>query len=807
MKKNLLFTLVALFCIIQLQGQVSFSNEKEFFHADMSSSSSLTTGDLNLDGIEDIVCTGRNRDVVLWYEGLPTGGFSESRVISKDDKAPEYTSVADLDGDNDMDIIAACSGNGKLVWYENDGNGNFGSKQIITSALNYVDWVQAGDIDKDGYQDIISYDILNSQLVWFKNNGSGSFSSPAVITDSLQCSKTSVAVNDLDQDGDLDAVFLIYSNSMESMYWVENQGNGLFGAKQLISSNLNYGTHLIIADIDNDNDKDIFTKDNNTNVMEWFENNGSEVFSKNVISTNLQLTGEIYFSDIDKDGDMDLSIISRNSNSGTDSILVYKNNGAGNFSFHTKLFMSQVFDIHDIDADHDGEKDLLTLTQSGLLAWSKNDGNGFYGQKNEISVAFGPTIDFLFADMDGDGIKDPVTALFSRGTIAFFPNLGYGIFKEPVIITDSVRGVDDIELLDMDSDNDIDVVIASRLDQNIMWIENLGNGQFSELKVIYSYSAEMNDVSVQDMDDDGDIDILSVSWTGKSIMYHENIGNMNFTTTIISNQIVGPIEVHAIKINSDEDYDVLVRYTNCGIGQIYWYENMGNGVFGTGQKINSYDLDAPYLNYADMDNDNDIDIVVNVSHQYRVLMYRNDGNGNFYKKTLISPISLFSKPYLADIDDDGLKDMIFPKTGQISWYKNQGNYSYTEYTIVDSVNNASELIIADLQDDQDLDVLFSNNHKYSLSWCENLTFLGVNKQKISDHTFLHPNPTSDIVYLHEVSEAESIQVYNMSGEKIIDRNLSCDNNCSVDLSGFSKGIYIFVIKTTTDVIQSKVVKM
>ena len=89
--------------------------------------------------------------------------FSTHEIIANDAFGLSSVHAADLDGDDDLDVLSASLDDKKIAWYENtDGNGSFGLQQVIVSYEDFA-WyedsaasVYAEDLDGDGDLDAIS---------------------------------------------------------------------------------------------------------------------------------------------------------------------------------------------------------------------------------------------------------------------------------------------------------------------------------------------------------------------------------------------------------------------------------------------------------------------------------------------------------------------------------------------------------------------------------------------------------------------------------------------------------------------------
>lgn len=224
-------------------------------------SSSVSLGDLDGDGDLDAFVTNWNRhpDQVFMNDG--NGNFSDSGQNLGNWFGCDVA-LGDVDNDNDLDALVANNGeasdNAPVLWL-NDGTGIFtDSNQRLGFTNAYA--VALGDLDSDGDLDVF---IANSShnganppdKVWL-NNGKGEF------TDSGQNLGTfyslSVALGDLDNDGDLDA----YTGSwnISSRVWL-NDGKGNFSdARMKMYSPNNAG--VVLADMDGDADLDVFVSTN-----------------------------------------------------------------------------------------------------------------------------------------------------------------------------------------------------------------------------------------------------------------------------------------------------------------------------------------------------------------------------------------------------------------------------------------------------------------------------------------------------------------------------------------------------------------
>jgi len=271
----------------------------------------VTAADLDGDGDMDVLATSASNDLLVWYENLDgLGTFSNQHIISSTIINPYKAIAVDVDSDNDLDIIAAFPQSNKIAWFENlDGLGNFSSQHFITNSAINVFSVDFADINGDGIKDVIcdSSSNGNGYPSWYENDGAGNFGSQQEITQDTFGSIYVIA-DDLDGDGDMDVLNIEFGG--ETIAWYENtDGLGNFGPKRIIIAPINASFQIFTADLDNDGDKDIVynSQDVNIDKVAWQENDGNGNFgAQQILTTDVFAPRGLFSADIDNDGDNDI---------------------------------------------------------------------------------------------------------------------------------------------------------------------------------------------------------------------------------------------------------------------------------------------------------------------------------------------------------------------------------------------------------------------------------------------------------------------------------------------------------------------
>jgi hypothetical protein len=215
--------------------------------------------------------------------GVNAISFGAGNSVGTGDDGVDSVALGDLDNDGDLDIISG-SHTGEdyeIIAWQNNGtpftSGTWTQHDLGTATG--VNSVALGDLDNDGDLDIVSGSVSGEVFVW-QNDGSpfdGFWTTQVEVGDSI-AGLESVTVGDLDNDGDLDIVSGgLPAEDYEVIAW-QNNGNHLTGGTW---TQHDVGTtspaaasvySVTLGDLDNDGDLDIVSGSYSTDdyeVVAW----------------------------------------------------------------------------------------------------------------------------------------------------------------------------------------------------------------------------------------------------------------------------------------------------------------------------------------------------------------------------------------------------------------------------------------------------------------------------------------------------------------------------------------------------------
>lgn len=662
-------------------------------------------GDLDGDGDLDLILT-RPFSEIVYFEN--TGSASAPVFVEvSGDASPFFeliagvsgasSALADLDGDGDLDLVVAAPdanvryflniGTAQSAMFAEQTGSDNPFEQVL---LQYGAFLSFGDLDGDGDLDMMAAPASGAgyyidRVQYFENVGSATqplFVPLAGAEHPLGAMTASLrrlpALGDIDGDGDVDIVLVgDYSGTSRDFLYIENRGLIPVPAFELqrearnplsaLNRDYRFATP-VFGDIDGDGDDDLFVT-SLTGRVRFFENTGSRLAPHYV-----QRTGSA--------NPLDLL------------------DAAGVFGGGIALG----------DLDGDGDLDVIAPGAGGQGArFLENTGTArapvfveVIGESNPVAGVAPYTLQFVLADVDGDGDLD----LFGihpyyqgakggsgyGGVARYYENTGTPaapVFTERTGAANPVSGLEDgsfamfLAFGDVDGDGDLDLVFPGDapggeygLATEVIFAENTGTRSAPVFTIRRGPLNPFDGVragffsgaALRDLDGDGDLDLVTGRESG-ALQYFENRmdpppvvyrGRTGADNPLDGVAVGYAVQLAFVDIDADGDLDLFLTEIPPG-GDIYdkgygsgarvrYFENTGSPTApafaereGAANPFDGvvFSTALPALAFADVDEDGDLDALA-ANFQGLPQYFENAGSAS---NPVFNPVALHDSPF------------------------------------------------------------------------------------------------------------------------------------------------------------------
>ncbi len=659
---------------------------------------SVALGDLDGDGDLDMAVanggpygSADSTVSVLLNSGDGTFGAAASYGVGG---GPRSVALGDMNGDGALDLVVLNSVSDDVSVLLNTGAGAFASPASYSVGV-------VGDWTNIGYQ----FPVGGAALL----------------------------LADLDGDGDLDLALGNggpEGNPGSTVSVLLNNGDGTLAPR----ASYEVGSRplsLAIGDLDGDGDLDLVSGNEKSGDVSVLLNNGDATFAPGVpydangcASTPgaCAYIRSVSLGDADGDGDLDLAV----GHLLDDRISVLPGNGDGTFAAEVlySVGLQPVFaGFGELNAA--GGPDLAVLAASpgeDKLVLLLNDGQGRFGSVYDTG---GWPQGVVIGDFDLDGDLDLAainSAVAGYNHVGVLFNNGDGTFAEPVLYDVAAIHSHDLTVGDLDLDGDLDFVVTNGgngIDNTVSVLLNSGDGTFAA-PVTYDVGTAPVSAVIGDLDDDGDPDLVVTNQWSDSVSVLLNNGDGTFAQQVPYACAADPFAIASGDLDGDTDLDLVVThyYVSTTVSVLL---NNGNGTFAAALSYN-IELLARSCALGDLDDDGDLDLAVGFSNnpgESNVQVLLNDGTGAFADAGNYTVPGTWQTDSVAmgDLDGDGLLDLVLGNGKEdVAVLLGHGDGTFGQAVVYARLDGGyADVALGDLDGDGDLDLVVNNSNAQNVS--------------------------------------------------------------------------------------------
>jgi hypothetical protein len=521
----------------------------------------LTSADVDGDGRVDLAAANVFSNSVLIFLQTAPDAFDTLRLADFRMQEPRAIVATDLEATSggqgepenpevDLAMVGAASRNVLLI-LQRPGRDFFTARSVLTSpGLVHPDSLAVADVDGDGDLDLVVGDSATTEaaLTVFLRDPSGDSGYSTVLLDDPAGNEpvTDVAAEDLTGDGALDLV--VCGAGFFKIYSVAFPSAG--GAPTSTVTRVDVpGSHLsgvAVVDVDSNGSLDLAGCDRKdpSLVIVRQEDNGGFGEPQRLRSRGLRGPEALIVDDFDHNGVPDFAL----ADPGEPPTLL----GGG---------------VHVFLGTADGRYSSSRLQRP----------------LSPERIPASPTA-ILSVDLDDDGLSELVAGNDGARELAVYPFGAEGTFPDAPLVVGAGQGVPEPSSLaaaDLDGDGRVDLLGPSLAGNALTWFRQSDSGAFAAFVIDLSQDVARGPLGVAagDLSGDGRADLVTANFDSDnlSVIYQDEGGDFTSERTLSAAGLQGPASAAIADVNGDGLLDVVTAGNVSG--DLRWFAQEENGGF------------------------------------------------------------------------------------------------------------------------------------------------------------------------------------------------------------------------------------